>query len=147
MASEKTVLYFGIGRTTSSDFLNGFAHERGLAVQKVQTSDEVRALLNRTFPAGVVVEAGEDITELVDLIGTLKGDPFTGIVTNQVQNFDHTGQTSELAAEMKSYAKSLPGSKYVVDRRRQLPTLLTASADQEESLVGTDPPVYASTTN
>jgi len=339
MASEKTVLYFGIAPTTSSDFLNGFAHERGLAVQKEQTPDEVCALLNRTFPAGVVVGAGEDITDLVDLIGTLKGDPFTGIVpvvallsmdasdlatdlrtagaddmireglsdkerllrleqvlrrtvrdvsvhpttripganpiardmqrrlnaggqvavccadldhfkefndrygyalgdgvirmlsrilrdvvrglavggfvghigggdfifnlpvddleamceeiiqlfdelipyqyteedrkagfllgkdrrgnihrihimalsigvvTNQVQSFDHIGQISELAAEMKSYAKSLPGSKHVVDRRRQLPTLLTASADQEESLVLTDSPAYASTTN
>ena len=40
-----------------------------------------------------------------------------GVVTNQFQNFTHTAQVSELAAEMKSYAKSLPGSKYVVDRR------------------------------
>lgn len=40
-----------------------------------------------------------------------------GIVTNQSSYFSHTGQVSELAAEMKSYAKSLPGSKYVVDRR------------------------------
>ena len=40
-----------------------------------------------------------------------------GVVTNQLGSFTHTGQVSELAAEMKSYAKSLPGSKYVVDRR------------------------------
>jgi GGDEF domain-containing protein len=40
-----------------------------------------------------------------------------GVVTNQLQNFTHTGQVSELAAEMKGYAKSLPGTKYVVDRR------------------------------
>ena len=40
-----------------------------------------------------------------------------GVVTDQVNSFTHTGQVSELAAEMKSYAKSLPGSKYVVDRR------------------------------
>ncbi|HZD04209.1 MAG TPA: GGDEF domain-containing protein, partial [Longimicrobiales bacterium] len=41
-----------------------------------------------------------------------------GIVTNQFQKLTHTAQVSELAAEMKSYAKSLPGSVYVVDRRR-----------------------------
>lgn len=41
-----------------------------------------------------------------------------GVVTNQVHEFSHTGQVSELAAEMKTYAKSLPGSKYVVDRRQ-----------------------------
>jgi diguanylate cyclase (GGDEF)-like protein len=40
-----------------------------------------------------------------------------GIVTDQLNTFSHTGQVSELAAEMKSYAKSLPGSKYAVDRR------------------------------
>ena len=40
-----------------------------------------------------------------------------GIVTNQFQEFVHTGQVSERAGEMKTYAKTLPGSIYVVDRR------------------------------
>jgi diguanylate cyclase (GGDEF)-like protein len=40
-----------------------------------------------------------------------------GIVTNQFHPFSHTAQISELAAEMKTYAKTLPGSVYVVDRR------------------------------
>lgn len=59
-----------------------------------------------------------------------------GVVTNQFQEFEHTGQISELAAEMKGYAKSLPGSKYVVDRRHQSPALPTASAENEAALVG-----------
>ena len=58
-----------------------------------------------------------------------------GVVTNQFQVFEHTGQISELAAEMKAYAKSLPGSKYVVDRRHQSPTLPTASAAEADALV------------
>ena len=41
-----------------------------------------------------------------------------GVVTNQVQPFTHTAQVSELAAEMKTYTKSLLGSVYAVDRRR-----------------------------
>tara|TARA_B100001971_G_scaffold188871_1_gene190503 strand:+ start:69 stop:236 length:168 start_codon:yes stop_codon:yes gene_type:complete len=41
-----------------------------------------------------------------------------GVVTNQIQPFTHTAQVSELAAEMKTYTKSLPGSGYAVDRRR-----------------------------
>ncbi len=61
-----------------------------------------------------------------------------GVVTNQFQVFEHTGQISELAAEMKTYAKSLPGSKYVVDRRHQSPTLPTASAEDAETLAGPD---------
>jgi GGDEF domain-containing protein len=337
MASEKTILYFGSGHAVSADFVAGFAHERGLQVEAVFSADDVRAMLNRTFPAGVVVDADDDIDGLIGLIEALKGDPFTGIVpmvamlsvdaadrstdllkagaddvireglpgkerdlrldqvlrradrdvsvhpttrlpganhiardmqrrldvgqsfavcyadldhfkefndrygyafgdgvirllsrilrdlvrglapggfvghiggddfifnvplehleatcdeiiqlfdelipyqyteedrkagyflgkdrrgnihriplmalsigvvTNQFQDFDHTGQISELAAEMKSYAKSLPGSKYVVDHRHQLPTLPTASADQEAALAGIDPLVHATT--
>ena len=41
-----------------------------------------------------------------------------GVVTNQIQPFTHTAQVSELAAEVKTYTKSLPGSVYAVDRRR-----------------------------
>jgi GGDEF domain-containing protein len=41
-----------------------------------------------------------------------------GVVTNQAQEFIHTAEASELAAEMKTYAKTLPGSVYVVDRRQ-----------------------------
>jgi GGDEF domain-containing protein len=62
-----------------------------------------------------------------------------GVVTNQFQEFEHTAQISELAAQMKTYAKSLPGSKYVVDRRHQSPALATASAEDEATLVATDP--------
>ncbi len=43
-----------------------------------------------------------------------------GVVTNQHRNFTHTGRVSELATEMKAYAKTLPGSIYAVDRRRDL---------------------------
>jgi diguanylate cyclase (GGDEF)-like protein len=41
-----------------------------------------------------------------------------GIVTNRYRVFSHPAEVSELATEMKSYAKTLPGSVYVVDRRR-----------------------------
>src|SRR4029079_11325084 len=41
-----------------------------------------------------------------------------GIVTNRNRRFTHPAQVSELATEMKSYAKTLPGSVFVVDRRR-----------------------------
>jgi len=59
-----------------------------------------------------------------------------GVVTNQFQTFDHPGMISELAAEMKTFAKSLPGSKYVVDRRHKSPVLETAAASEAETLAG-----------
>lgn len=40
-----------------------------------------------------------------------------GVVTNQRVDFSHTAEVSERAAEMKGYAKTIPGSLYVVDRR------------------------------
>lgn len=43
-----------------------------------------------------------------------------GIVTNQHRRFTHPAQVSELATEMKSYAKTQAGSVFVVDRRRDV---------------------------
>ena len=43
-----------------------------------------------------------------------------GVVTNERRHFTHAAQISELATEMKTYAKTLPGSVYTVDRRQDL---------------------------
>jgi GGDEF domain-containing protein len=44
-----------------------------------------------------------------------------GVVTNERRHFTHAAQVSELATEMKSYAKTLTGSVYSVDRRQNAP--------------------------
>jgi diguanylate cyclase (GGDEF)-like protein len=41
-----------------------------------------------------------------------------GVVSNERRQFTHAAQMSELATEMKSYAKTLTGSVYTVDRRQ-----------------------------
>jgi GGDEF domain-containing protein len=58
-----------------------------------------------------------------------------GIVTNRHRTFAHPAEVSELATEMKSYAKTLPGSVYVVDRRqgRSGDERTTGSPPQRES--------------
>ena len=48
-----------------------------------------------------------------------------GVVTNERRHFTHAAQVSELATEMKSYAKTLPGSVYTIDRRHD-----AAAADE-----------------
>lgn len=40
-----------------------------------------------------------------------------GVVTNARRKFTHAAQVSHLATEMKTYAKTLPGSLYAIDRR------------------------------
>jgi len=44
-----------------------------------------------------------------------------GVVTNERRHFTHAAQVSELATEMKSYAKTLPGSVFSIDRRTDNP--------------------------
>jgi len=80
MASDKTVLYFGPGRTTPSSLVSRFTAEHGLEVMSVDRPADVRALLNRAFPACVILEADSDMTEVVELTRVLKADAFTAIV-------------------------------------------------------------------
>ncbi len=49
-----------------------------------------------------------------------------GVVTNQRRRFLRAAEVSELATEMKSYAKTLSGSLWTVDRRREEATTVTA---------------------
>lgn len=41
-----------------------------------------------------------------------------GVVTNEKHKIAHEGEIGELGAELKEYAKSLPGSNYVKERRK-----------------------------
>jgi predicted Zn finger-like uncharacterized protein len=52
------------------------------------------------------------------------------------RRFAHPAQVSELATEMKSYAKTLPGSVFVVDRR-QAPMARSAGSGSGDSLMRT----------
>jgi GGDEF domain-containing protein len=84
--------------------------------------DEIIQLFDELIPYQYTVEdrkAGYFLGK--DRRGTVHRIPLMtlsiGVVTNLSQNFSHTAQVSELAAEMKTYAKTIPGSVYVVDRR------------------------------
>ncbi len=52
-----------------------------------------------------------------------------GVVTNRNRRFTHTARVSELATEMKSFAKKLSGSVYAVDRRSDAPELYAGATD------------------
>ena len=87
-----------------------------------RVSDEIIQLFDELAPYQYSVEdrkAGYFLGK--DRRGTIHRIPLMtlsiGIVTNHMQEFTHTAQVSELAGEMKTYAKTLPGSVYVVDRR------------------------------
>lgn len=58
-----------------------------------------------------------------------------GVVTNERRRFSEASQVSELATEMKSYAKTLPGSVYTVDRRTDTPASGTNAADADKAVL------------
>jgi GGDEF domain-containing protein len=81
-----------------------------------------------------------------DRRGTLHRVPLMtlsiGVVTNLSHTFRHPAQVSSRAGEMKSYAKTLPGSVYVVDRRHGNPSEGRGRSGGE-SRVATPSPVPA----
>ncbi|MEX2530278.1 MAG: diguanylate cyclase, partial [Gemmatimonadota bacterium] len=62
-----------------------------------------------------------------------------GVVTSRLGAFAHTAQMSERASEMKRYAKSVPGSVFVVDRREVDPVPGSPDGAPSESPPGTPP--------
>lgn len=86
-------------------------------------SDEIVELFDELIPYQYSVEdrrAGYFLGK--DRRGSIHRIPLMtlsiGIVTNRLMSFTHTAQVSARAAEMKNYAKTLPGTVYVVDRRQ-----------------------------
>ncbi len=79
-----------------------------------------------------------------DRRGTLHRVPLMtlsiGVITNRLGQFDHPAQLGERAAEMKAFAKTLPGSVYVVDRRAPASRGL-ASDESPPPAPGPDRPV------
>ena len=63
-----------------------------------------------------------------------------GVVTNERRRFTHAAQVSELATEMKSYAKTLSGSGYSVDRRHDTEPEPVGAATQAASIRSRDLP-------
>jgi GGDEF domain-containing protein len=59
-----------------------------------------------------------------------------GVVTNEHRSFVHTAQISELATEMKAYAKTFSGSIYVVDRRHGGEAALAGATASDENASG-----------
>jgi diguanylate cyclase (GGDEF)-like protein len=59
-----------------------------------------------------------------------------GVVTNERRRFTHAAQVSELATEMKSYAKTLEGSVYAVDRRADGPADGTPAPNELANVYG-----------
>jgi hypothetical protein len=61
-----------------------------------------------------------------------------GVVTNERRRFTHPSQVSELATEMKSYAKSLSGSVFTIDRRGDVSDEGDGSSPERDAIIGVE---------
>ncbi len=80
MASESTVAYFGPGRPEPPELVTRFSAEKGLRIHPVDSAEHVLSLMNRRFPACIVVDATAAPEEALRLCCTIKQDAFTAIV-------------------------------------------------------------------
>ena len=99
MRSEQSIVYFEPGRSAPSESVVGFARDRGLHLHQVGSAAEVRTLLNRSFPACVVLDARTDYAQVLDICRSMKADAFTAIVPVVVQVPGEGGQHSADALE------------------------------------------------
>ncbi len=80
MAAEKTVVYFDAERAEAPDLIREFAENRGLRLEAVAEADHVHALMNRAFPACLVLDGSGDAETALEICRALKSDAFTAIV-------------------------------------------------------------------
>src|SRR5262245_51613727 len=131
MPAEKSIIYYGPGRPVSASVF-GFARERGLTVLQAQSADEVSAMLNRSFPACLVLDLSDASGSVLELCRTMKSDAFTAIVPVVVQV---AGEGKEASAEALEAGAAEVMSDLVSDREKRLRLdLLLRRAERDVSV-------------
>ncbi|MGH7504912.1 MAG: hypothetical protein ACRELX_04655, partial [Longimicrobiales bacterium] len=59
--------------------MQAFARDQNLVLMSIADGEEVIALVNRTLPAGIVIDAASEAAA-VEVCSLLKSDPFSAIV-------------------------------------------------------------------
>lgn len=118
-----------VGHIGGDDFLYvvPIAAMSGVSDQVVRVFDELIPLQYSAHDQRVGYFLGKDRRGQLHKVPLMTLS--VGVVTNQRRRFAHASEVSELATEMKSYAKTLPGSIWVVDRRRDEERLHTDRED------------------
>ncbi|MGD2120780.1 MAG: diguanylate cyclase [Gemmatimonadota bacterium] len=80
MATGNTLVYFAAGRRNPPGLIHRFGEAHGLELLLTDTTEDVLALLNRSFPACLVLDASQESATVLQLCSTIKADPFTSIV-------------------------------------------------------------------
>ena len=132
MRSERSIVYFEPGRSTPSESVAAFARDRGFQLHQADSVAEVSALLNRSFPACVVLDARADAAGVLELCRSMKIDAFTAIVPVVVQV---PGEGSQLSADaLEAGADEVVGEETSDRENRLRLDLLLRRADRDVSV-------------
>ncbi len=96
MASEKTLVYFAAARRSPPELIRRFGEAHGLELVLTDAREDVLALLNRSFPACLVLDASEGSATVFELCSTIKADPFTSIVPTVILVTNQARRPGEL---------------------------------------------------
>jgi GGDEF domain-containing protein len=117
MAAERSIVYYGPGRPGPSAAVSGFARDWGLQVYQAASGDEVSAMLNRTFPACLVLDARSQSEPVLEVCRGMKDDAFTAIVPVVIQV---SGEGSELSADALESGADEVMTEAISDREMRL---------------------------
>ena len=120
MASRKTLVYFSDGKRTPPGLIRRFSEANDLFLLDVATVEEVWALLNRSFPACLVLDASEAPERVLELCSAVKGDSFTAIVPTVVLVSDRGRGVGELPAAGLEAGADEVVSDLVSDKEKNL---------------------------
>ena len=85
MRPERSIVYFEPGHSAPSETVAEFARERGFQLQRANSGTEVGVMMNRSFPACVVLDARNNAEQVLELCRSMKLDAFTAIIPVVVQ--------------------------------------------------------------
>jgi len=120
MASGNTLVYFGSGKSTPPGLIRRFGEKHGLELLVVDSQEEVSSLLNRSFPACLVLDTAHDSGAVLELCVSLKGDAFTSIVPTVVLVSDRGKGIGELPAAALQAGADEVVSDLVSDQEKAL---------------------------
>jgi PleD family two-component response regulator len=110
-----------------NDFIGHIGGDDFIFITSIDTWEEVSKAIVDDFETGKLEFYKPEDRERGFIVarnrqGQVTQIPLLGIaiavITNEIRNFTHVAQISQVAAELKHYAKSLGGSVYIKDRRK-----------------------------
>jgi GGDEF domain-containing protein len=131
MGAKTVLVYHSPSGRECPRVVRDFANEAGLALNEITDRDEVYALVNRTFPAGIVLDT-EHGNGCIELCGRLKSDPFSAIVP--IVMAVRAGDQSMIIAGLEAGADDVMPDDMQVRERTLRMHLILNRADRDVSV-------------